>query len=444
MQIAILGRQPEISLAELESLFGAENVTPLGEYATLVNSEDPLPQTRLGGTMKSAKLLTRLEKTDLTGAFTYLQQSIPEHLHYLPEGKLQLGVSVYGYPATRDWLLKQMLTLKKVIKKTGQSVRIIENKSEALEAAQVLYNKLTGPLGWELLLIKDGADTLVAQSTAVQDIDAYAKRDFERPMRDAFVGMLPPKLAQIMINLAVDNKFLDLSSQTLEEDPKIQDPRSKISVLDPFCGTGVVLQEALLMGFEAYGTDISEKMVDYSTKNLEWLEQHYGVTRHPEPVEGSTQISPHLPDLSTRQAGGRDDKPKWKVEPGDATAHTWDFSRKTTNDQRITIVCETYLGKPLTSLPNQQELDQIMSESNKIAEGFLKNIASQIQSSTKLCLALPAWNLGNGKFKHLKMLDHLTDLGYNQLDFVHCKKSELIYHRPDQIVARELTVLERI
>lgn len=434
MQIAILGRQPEISLAELESLFGAENVTPLGEYAALVNSEDPLPQTRLGGTMKSAKLLTRLENTDLTGAFTYLQQSIPEHLKYLPKGKLQLGVSVYGYPATRDWLLKQMLTLKKVIKKTGQSVRIIENKSEALEAAQVLYNKLTGPLGWELLLIKDGADILVAQSTAVQDIDAYAERDFERPMRDAFVGMLPPKLAQIMLNLAVGEKFLELSSQNLEEDgPKIQDLRSKISVLDPFCGTGVVLQEAMLMGFETYGTDISEKMVDYSTKNLEWLEQQYVINRHPEPVEGSTQISPH----------GRDDKPKWKTELGDATSHTWDFSRNTANDQRITIVCETYLGKPLTSLPNQQELDQIMSESNSIAEGFLKNLAPQIQSGTKLCLALPAWSLGNGKFKHLKMLDHLTDLGYNRLELVHATNSELIYHREDQIVARELTLLVR-
>ena len=413
MQIAILGRQPEISLAELESLFGAENVTPLGKYAALVNSEDPLPQTRLGGTMKSAKLLTRLENTDLSGAFTYLQQSIPEHLHYLPEGKLQLGVSVYGYPATRDWLLKQMLTLKKLIKKTGQSVRIIENKSEALETAQVLYNKLTGPLGWELLLIKDCGDTLVAQSTAVQDIDAYAKRDFERPMRDAFVGMLPPKLAQIMINLATIQIAANSKQQT-DERKRTTNYELRTTILDPFCGTGVVLQEALLMGYDAYGSDISEKMVDYSTKNLEWLEKQWKV-----------------------ESG------KWKMEPGDATNHTWDFSQKTTNDQRITIVCETYLGKPLTSIPNQQELDRIMSESNSIAEGFLKNLAPQIQSGTKLCLALPAWSLGNGKFKHLKMLDHLTDLGYNRLELVHATNSELIYHREDQIVARELTLLVR-
>ena len=410
MQVAILGRQPKISLAELESIYGDKNVTLIGEFAALVKTKDQLPQARLGGTIKSAKILTRLERTDLTGAFSYLQETIPAHLEYLPKGKLQLGVSIYGYPAKRDWLLKQMLILKKVIKNTGQSVRIIENKSEALEAAQVLYNKLTGPLGWELLLIKDGADTLIAQSTAVQDIDAYAKRDFERPMRDAFVGMLPPKLAQILLNLAGGSQTLNVDSS-----PMTTDTQPLPTILDPFCGTGVVLQEALLMGLNAYGTDISEKMVDYSTKNLEWLEKQW--------------------KLKTGN---------WKVELGDATKHTWDLSQTIINDQRITIVCESYLGKPLTSLPNQQELDQIISEFNNVAEGFLKNIATQIQSGSKLCIALPAWSLGNGQFKHLKLLDRLTDLGYNQLDFVHCKKSELIYHRPDQIVARELTVLERI
>ncbi|MCA9340443.1 MAG: hypothetical protein KDA17_06005, partial [Candidatus Saccharibacteria bacterium] len=232
MQVAILGRQPKISLAELECVFGADAVTEVSDYAALVDVEDSLPQLRLGGTIKSAKLLTRLDKTDLEGAFRHLQKAVPDHLQYLPEGKLQLGVSVYGFKAQKNWLLRQTLSLKKIVKNTGRSVRIIENKAEALEAAQVLYNKLTGPLGWELLLIKDGNDVLVAQTTGVQNIDDYAKRDFERPMRDAYVGMLPPKLAQIMINLA-------------------QPPENAV-LLDPFCGTGVILQEAMLMGFGVY------------------------------------------------------------------------------------------------------------------------------------------------------------------------------------------------
>lgn len=397
MQIAILGRQPKISLAELECLFGAKAVTPIGEYAALVDSEQALPQARLGGTMKSAQLLTRLAKTDLEGAFAYLRSSIPEHLAYLPDGKLQFGVSVYGFRAQKNWLLRQMLELKKIIRKEGRSVRIIENKKEALETAQVLYNKLTGPLGWELLLIKDGADVLLAQTSAVQDIDAYTARDFERPKRDAYVGMLPPKLAQIMINLSFNRTKPNPDSHALQ-------------ILDPFCGTGVVLQEALLMGYEVFGSDISEKMIDYTLANLTWLREKN-------------------PDTGLMLT----------IEPADATTHRWLEANSID-----AVVCETYLGKPLIALPSSADLDTIMDEADQIAEGFLKNIAQQLEPGTRLCLALPAWHLGNNTFKHLKMLDHLTDLGYNRLDLVHAQKADLIYHRENQVVARELTILEKI
>lgn len=386
MQIAILGRQPKISLAELESLYGAKEIIPIASYAAIVKSGTPLPQARLGGTIKSARVLARLQKTDLAGAFDYLQQTIPEHLQYLPEGKLQLGISVYGFLAKRDWLLKQTLGLKKIIKATGRSVRIIENKTEALEAAQVLYNKLTGPLGWELLLIKEDEDIILAQTTAVQDIDAYAARDFERPKRDAYVGMLPPKLAQIMINLT--------------------HPQTSTTILDPFCGTGVVLQEAMLMKFAVYGSDVSERMIRYSRDNLNWLQEVHKITS------------------------------SWYLEAADATTHRW-------RSPVEAVVCETYLGKPLTTLPSPKMLEEITREADDIAESFLQNIASQLKSGARLCLALPAWYLGDGAFQHLPVLDQLADMGYNRLDLVHAKQSELIYHRPDQVVARELTILVR-
>ncbi len=449
MQIAILGRQPKISLAELESLFGAEKITPVGDYAALVDAEEPLPQIRLGGTMKSATILTRLEDADAQQAFEYVQQMIvPYANEKIFEGKIQLGFSVYGYPAQKNWLLKKSLEVKKILKQASRSVRIIENKAPVLEAAQILYNKLTGPQGIELLILQDGPDALIAQTTAVQDIDAYAKRDFERPMRDAYVGMLPPKLAQIMLNLAVGQQILDLSSQSLEEaNSKNQDLRSKICMLDPFCGTGVVLQEALLMGYSAYGTDISEKMVDYSTKNLDWLTQRVIPDSDPESNQKGIAFS-DTNDWIPGQA--RDDTPVWKMEVGDATTHQWNLSKFQIPNSKFYIVCETYLGKPLTSLPHPAELEKIMDEANTIAEGFLKNLAPQIKPGTRLCLALPAWFLhdqrptnNNSRFQHLKVLDHLEDLGYNRLDLVHAKKEDLIYHREDQVVARELTILVR-
>lgn len=422
MQIAILGRQAGISIAELEALFGAEKITAVEDYAAIINSDQPLPQARLGGTMKSATIIKRLENMDLSEAFVHLQEFLPEHFMYLPKGKLQFGVSVYGFKAQRDWLLKRMLVLKKVIKKTGQSVRIIENKSETLESAQILYNKLTSKLGCELLLVAVGNDIIIAQTTAVQDIDDYAKRDFGRPMRDAFAGMLPPKLAQIMINLAVGEygQFSDLSSQILDEDKidpensKNQDLRSKISILDPFCGTGVVLQEALLMGYSAYGTDLAERMVDYSTGNLQWLSSNF-------------QLSAS----------------NFKIEQADATTYQWDTSKIQDLNSKIYIVCETYLGTPLSALLDRAKLNEIRHQVDSIAEGFLKNIAKQIPKGTRLTIALPAWHIGSNKFYHLPLLDQLSKLGYNRLEFVHATKSDLVYHRTDQIVARELTILEK-
>lgn len=417
MQVAILGRQPEISIAELEALFGANKINKISQTCASVETDTPLPQNLLGGTIKSATLLKIVKSADLNTAFIEIQDLILQLQSDLPNGKLQFGVSIYGFEAKKDYLLKKMLGLKKIIKKSGRSVRIIENKQEELEAAQILYNKLTGRLGIELLIIKDGDDVILAKTTGVQDIDAYSQRDFDRPYRDTFVGMLPPKLAQIMLNLAIAQSYEPrvMSQEEPTQNSHLISHRSHdIVVIDPFCGTGVVLQEALLMGYGAWGSDLSEKMVDYSTKNLDWLGSKY-----------------QIPNT------------KYQIQQADATSHIWDFSKIQDLKSKIYVVCETYLGRPLTALPSQSELDSIMSEANAIAAGFLLNIAPQIPTGTKLCLALPAWSLGNGTFKHLKMLDQLTDMGYNRLEFVHCKDHQLIYHRPDQIVARELTVLER-
>jgi tRNA G10 N-methylase Trm11 len=392
MQLAILGRQPALSCAELEALYSAEAVTRVSDEAALVQSNAPLPQDQLGGTMKSGLVLEQIQDADLSEIFSHLEGIVPDLAAQLPDGKVHCGVSVYGEKAQKNWLLKQLLTLKKAVKKTGRSIRIIENKSEALEAAQVLYNKLTAERGIEIIIVKHGAGFIIARTTAVQNFDDYAARDHGRPKRDAFVGMLPPKLAQIMINLGC-------SSQD----------RTKTFLLDPFCGTGVIPQEALLMGAAVMASDLSEKMVDYTTANLRWLEQSIGYSGRLEAIQHA-----------------------------DATSTTWPQA-----EQLSAIVCETYLGTPLSGLPSPAKLDEIIDEANEIASGFLKNIAPQIAPKTRLCVALPAWNLGNEKYKHLKVLDSLEKLGYNRVEFVHANEFELIYHRPDQIVARQLTILEK-
>jgi tRNA G10 N-methylase Trm11 len=408
--LLVLGRQPGLGLAELESLYGAGKLQPVGPQAVIVDV-DPclLAFDRLGGSLKFCKLLTTLDTTNWGQIEKFLVQVSPSHSEKMPEGKMKLGLSVIGLEVSLKRLEATGLTLKKAIRKTGRSVRLIPNKSLELNSAQVIHNHLTAPTGWELVLIRDGNRTIVAQTVKVQDIESYTRRDRERPKRDARVGMLPPKLAQIVINLAA-GKLPEDKLESICDIPAgqpIPRPLLNQTVLDPFCGTGVILQEAALMGYDVAGSDLDQRMAAYTKANLEWLSTVYG--------EDFTPIS---------------------LETADATTHKWDFNFDF-------VASETYLGRPFTSQPDGEILAQTVAECNLIIKKFLQNLHSHIKSGTRLCLAVPAWQTKADQFKHLPLIDQISDLGYNRSSFEHVRDEDLLYYRADQIVARQLLVITR-
>jgi tRNA (guanine10-N2)-dimethyltransferase len=405
MTILILGRQPALGLAELERLFGAEKVQKIGLEAALVNiPADTVIKANLGGSIKIAELLDEQPTTDWRSLIKFCTKVLPEHISRFPDGKIKLGLSVYEIKVSVNDINKAGLILKKTIKGLGRSVRVVPNAAPALNSAQTLHNQLTSPVGLELVFVKNGDSTLIGQVKHVQNIESYTLRDRGRPKRDTFVGMLPPKLAQIMINLAV-NPLSVVSNQLSVKEPQATENRKQKTVLDPFCGTGVILQEAALMGYEVYGTDLSERMVEYSEANLQWLRRTFDV---------------HF----------------------DSTLHAADAQNATWQQPIDAVACETYLGKPLHGLPAPADLQNIMRECDEISRNFLSNIASQLKTGTPLCVAIPAWWKGS-KYNHLTVVDELNSLGYNRLSFEHARNEELIYRRPDQIVARELLVLIR-
>ena len=77
----------------------------------------------------------------------------------------------------------------------------------------------------------------------------YKLRDGNRPRFDE-KKVISIRLAGILINLSKAEK----------------------EVLDPFCGTGTIMQEALLKGLNAYGSDLK---VDDAKENLEWLKKNF-------------------------------------------------------------------------------------------------------------------------------------------------------------------------
>ena len=224
--------------------------------------------------------------------------------------------------------------------------------------------------------------------------------------------MLPPKLAQILINLCGH----------LPEGARI---------LDPFCGTGVVLQEALLMGYNVYGTDKDERMVRYTEKNLGWLARKVFGGFEGGTERGSASISAARP--WRRAEPTRPQKPLETFEQGDATNHQW--------TQPISAVAaEIYLGPPMSEPPVEIKLKTVKQECGAILTGFLKNLAPQIAKSTPVTLAIPAWRRKDGSFEHLIPLDFIEKLGYNVLNK---SAGGLLYARENQVVAREIIVLRK-
>jgi len=179
-------------------------------------------------------------------------------------------------------------------------------------------------------------------------------------------------------------------------------------VLDPFCGTGVVLQESLLMGYSVSGTDLEARMIEYTQTNIDWVF---------EKLLPSTPLSVDL-------------------EVGDATNTSWKI-------QPNAVATETYLGRPFTTSPTTEVLEQTVSDVNVIIKKFLANIRGHLAPGTRLCIGVPAWQIRTNEFRHLPIVDSLEEMGYNQVKFEHVLESQLLYYREDQIVARELLVLTR-
>jgi len=385
MYISILGRQPAISIAELERVYG--DVRWFSETSALIKT-DNLDIRDLGGTQKAGRVIAELPQGD------WMRASMKIVQHYSKawagyEGKITLGISAYGFKADIRDIQKTGLILKGKLKNTTASLRLIPNQEAALSTATSHHNKLgLSDNKVELIVVRGQSGIIIAESTGAQNITALAARDQGRPKRDAFVGMLPPKLAQILVNLS---------------------GLQKGNVLDPFCGTGVILQESLLLGLNAYGSDLAEKMVDFTNINLKWLVESY-----------------NLKDIDTR------------VTVGDAMDTTWAPLKIDA------VVSEAYLGQPFSAPPSPAKLTEVRGNCNHIISEFLKNLGTQIKSGTPIVLAVPAWKDTSDQFTHLPLISQLDSLGYKTVEFANVRPDQLLYFRPDQVVAREILVLTKI
>lgn len=254
----ILGTNTALSVAELVAVLGLGNtelVAPdflLWETDTEINPASLI--TRLGGIIKIG--LIRAEADKETELLEKVMTLAAEKQARGAAGKFNFGFSDYGQKTfnKKDLGLK----LKKHFSERKISSRFVVSQEKTLSSVVVTQNRLLAR-GIEIVLAQSQGKILVGETISVQPFKDLSRRDFGRPARDDLSGMLPPKVAQIMINLA-----------------GLREPESVI--VDPFCGSGTILSEALLMGYKnLFGSDVSLKAVEDTRKNISWTKELYSL-----------------------------------------------------------------------------------------------------------------------------------------------------------------------
>lgn len=391
----MFGTHPRLSLAEFHCIKPRTDAPTLLGTAALFHDLDWDGEnltSRLGGTVKLGDIVLTVEGHELD-----LENLVEALAPYLTRPSVDFGWTAYGGSrATNQKIGKLAIPFKKMLKSHDIAARWVTGKDGTITPAAVAKLKLTTE-GLDLCLFIDGDRIHVGRTTHVQDADAWSHRDYGRPARDERVGMLPPKLARMMVNLAMTP-----GGGTL---------------WDPFCGGGTVMMEAALATNAGMilGSDIDDTQVGNAQKNSSWLT-----------AQGIFQ-SKDTQRIVIFQSDARNVKP----------------SRKSAID---TIVTEGYLGPLLTGAETKTTLDNNVRDITTLWEESLAAWKPLLSKTARLVCVWPAFKTSHGTAR-VDLEKSLPTLGFrlvNPLTGWDETEGPLLYARPEQRVMRRIVVLEPI
>jgi len=228
----ILGRNIELSLEELKSVFGKFEFEKC-KNAIVAELEyfDKSILNKLGGTIAIGEVICKineLEKKQIyfeeKNNFTYCIWDFSQHTNLVSE------------------ILKKKFRKEKL----KASEKNIYEEMNLQDGGKVNVLNSKRKINEEYFVFEDFFGKVVKTT----DYKSIEKRDMKKPHRRESLS-ISPRLAKIMINLSGAKKH-----ETL---------------LDAFCGIGVILQEALLRNIKVIGIDKDKNAISQAKENLEWF-----------------------------------------------------------------------------------------------------------------------------------------------------------------------------
>ncbi|VVB82341.1 tRNA (guanine(10)-N2)-dimethyltransferase [uncultured archaeon] len=240
----ILGRNVELSVEEIKSSFERDKINfkiiSLVDNGLLVETEKNLQKgiiEKFGGVISIGEVL-------ISGTFDKISEELDKkNLYFGTSNKLNYVVFDFNGKNFEKILfyLKQRFKeerLKATLKKLTGNIK--------LQSGEIVSNVASNLINEQYFVFENNFGRIIEE----YDYDSVEKRDMEKPVRRNELS-ISPRLAKILINL----------SQVREGE----------ILLDPFCGIGVVLQEALLQKIKVIGVDSDKIVIENAKRNMKWF-----------------------------------------------------------------------------------------------------------------------------------------------------------------------------
>jgi len=337
--------------------------------------------TELAGVHKIALPLPPIDSPEFAEAITF------------PERNFNFSLSLYctqgDQEAEYEDLSEQLLT---TVRRYGlKKANLIRSRS----GPELYSERVVSRSAMDFIVFPIGATSQWGVTVYVPETEGFKERSTERPYVTSGIS-LSSRLARLLVNISGVAK-----GQVL---------------LDPFCGSGTVLGEALLKGADCIGVDRNHGSVERTKENLAWF------------LSQSQRGAQHLPSYS--------------VVTGDATN-----LRKSLGDQMVdAIVSEPILMPRLSSPPTLEKARRLIKHASMIYSDALYEMSGVLRRGGRMVLVTPSLRTIEGKDVTLSF-DDLKEIGLRPFQPPGTPAYEYplrVSHQSTRWIRRMVYALERV
>ncbi len=224
------------------------------------------------------------------------------------------------------------------------------NGTEVL-AREVVSRKII-----DFVVIQVGDRYWTGVTCYVPDIEQFHVRSNERPVVSANVS-ISSRLAKLLLN--------------------VSGVRKGETVLDPFCGSGTILMEALLAGADAVGVDRDPVRIRNAEQNLEWLRKKYKISNR-----------------------------SYSLKVGDATQ----LENVIPGTQVDAVISEPIFLPRIEAAPSLEKAKKLIRNSSRLYSDSLYSIARVVRKGGRVVIVAPSLRTAAGKNVSV-LLENVHEVG---------------------------------